>query len=437
VDEGNVLSGQCIVCLPDDHRFIDATVEQYRRVAHLHFGVVVGLVAESAGGDAEHRAAIGSGRMPAGARMVVQRQNLTLDYLLADDAATEVILSHPSVRNNVEAHRRAGINLASLSLEGLRRSGSADRAHAAPYPRLHALLNAIGDAPVEVDEAGDWYFRLAGDDGTVRRLRLDEIPLPETTPPAGGEEGPIDASSASVSDTLRGVSWWRPWRRGSADDVNESESDSAGLRLRLVRPSESGDVDRLLRLAGVELGPHLADAIEDGSVSSALVRAAASGQEELLRVVKAAVDTGDPTAATAALSTVVVAEAPDHALVGAALALPPLDLFARSANPDLPLLRAMVGATAVVNIKGVAAQESARGAGIGSALIRSCTERYLPLGYFLVYGFRTGSGLGTYFPRLGFKVLGPGQSLPLKALGLPIHVRPELGEQLFTLIHVS
>jgi hypothetical protein len=116
--EGNVLSGHCIVCLPDDHRFIDATVEQYRRVAHLHFGVVVGLVAESAGGDTEQRAAIGSGRMPAGARMVVQRQNLTLDYLLADDAATEVILSHPPVRNNVEAHRQAGINLASLSLRG-------------------------------------------------------------------------------------------------------------------------------------------------------------------------------------------------------------------------------------------------------------------------------------------------------------------------------
>src|SRR6266851_7975303 len=121
-------------------------------------------------------------------------------------------------------------------------------------------------------------------------------PVPQTTPPAAGEEGPIDTSSAPVSDTLRGVSGWRPWRRGSADDVNESESDSAGLRLRLARPGESGDVDRLLRLAGVELGPHLADAMEDGSISSALVRAAASGQEELLRVVKADVDTGDPTA---------------------------------------------------------------------------------------------------------------------------------------------
>ena len=98
----------------------------------------------------------------------------------------------------------------------------------------------------------------------------------------------------------------------------------------------------------------------------------------------------------------------------------------------------MVGATAVVKIKGVAVQESARGAGIGSALIRSCTERYFPLGYFLVYGqFRTGSGLETYFPRLGFEVLGPGQGLPLQALGLPIHIRPELGEQLFTLIHLS
>jgi GNAT superfamily N-acetyltransferase len=252
---------------------------------------------------------------------------------------------------------------------------------------------------------GTWYFKLAGDDGTVRRLRLDEIPLPETTPPAAGEEGPIDASSAPVSDTLRGVSGWRPWRRGSADDA---------------RPGESGDVDRLLRLAGIELTPHLANAIEDGSVSSALVRAAASGQEELLRVLKAAVDSGDPTAPTADFNTVVVAEAPDHALVGAALALPPLDLFARSANPDLPLLRAMVGATAVVNIKGVAVEEAARGAGIGSALIRSCTQRYFPPGYFLAYGqFRTGSGLETYFPRLGFEVLGPGQASPSRPLVCP------------------
>jgi hypothetical protein len=86
----------------------------------------------------------------------------------------------------------------------------------------------------------------------------------------------------------------------------------------------------------------------------------------------------------------------------------------------------------------VAVETTARGAGIGSRLIRSCTERYFSLGYFLAYGqFRTGSGLETYFPRLGFDVLPPGQGLPLDAIGLPVHIRPEMGEQLFTLIRLS
>ncbi|MYX36998.1 MULTISPECIES: hypothetical protein [unclassified Streptomyces] len=58
------------------------------------------------------------------------------------------------------------------------------RAMQAPYPRLRALLRAVGDAPYEADEARDVRFRLPDAQGKERWLRLDEIPLPPTTPAA-------------------------------------------------------------------------------------------------------------------------------------------------------------------------------------------------------------------------------------------------------------
>ena len=210
--DGDVLDGHCIVYLPDDQRFIDATVEQYRHLSHLRFGIVVGRIAGYLGGGTGTGSDVAGGRLPAGARMVVQRGDVTLEYILADDAATALIVSHSCVADNVEGHRRAGINLASLAIETLRRTGSLARARTAPYPRLHALLEAIGDAPAEADEAGDWFFSLTGDDGNLRRLPLDEIPLLKRTPPAADEKGSIGASSMSLIGQ-RGKVGWRPWRR--------------------------------------------------------------------------------------------------------------------------------------------------------------------------------------------------------------------------------
>ncbi|WP_327419822.1 hypothetical protein OG763_00635 [Streptomyces sp. NBC_01230] len=54
----------------------------------------------------------------------------------------------------------------------------------APYPRLRALLRAVGDAPFEADEAGDVRFLLPDLGGQGPWLRLDEIPLPPSVPAA-------------------------------------------------------------------------------------------------------------------------------------------------------------------------------------------------------------------------------------------------------------
>jgi hypothetical protein len=58
------------------------------------------------------------------------------------------------------------------------------------------------------------------------------------------------------------------------------------------------------------------------------------------------------------------------------------------------------------NLLGV--DENARGIGIG-AVVTHCTDLYFELGYRLAFGqIRLGSGLETYYPKLGFKVLAEG-----------------------------
>jgi hypothetical protein len=76
------------------------------------------------------------------------------------------------------------VNVASLTLAALRGEGVRDRAMQARYPRLRALLRAVGDAPYEADAAGDVRFRPPDQNGGERWLRLDEIPLPPGTPAA-------------------------------------------------------------------------------------------------------------------------------------------------------------------------------------------------------------------------------------------------------------
>jgi GNAT superfamily N-acetyltransferase len=430
--EGNVLDGHCILYLSDDRRFIDATVEQYRRLAHFRFGPIVGRAGPSDDGPRGQDAILDGGKLPAGLRLLVQRESVSVQYLVADDWATELIVAHPSVTENIEAHRRAGINLASLTLDILRRAGSIARARAAPYPRLHALLDALGEAPFDHDEAGDCRFSLVDEEGTLHQLRLDEIPLPKATPPPVGEQGSMDVSSSSVT-AQRGIAGWRPWRPAATERLRPVGSERARPQLRPARSGEAGKVNRLLKLAGVELNPYLVEGIGDGSLSSALIRAAESGKEEVLRELVVAARAGDPNLAMAGLATVVVAEDARGVPVGAAVALPPFRVFADAANAGLSPPRALVGLAGVAKIKGVAVAKDARGAGIGSALVGHCTRRYLSLGYFLVYGqLRTGSGLETYYPRLGFEVLAASEAISLDALSLPMQIKPEPGEQLFT-----
>ncbi|GAA5216075.1 hypothetical protein GCM10023323_67670 [Streptomyces thinghirensis] len=84
---------------------------------------------------------------------------LVLTYTVAGPEALASIVEHPEAIAHADGHRRTGVNTASLTLAALRAEGVRDRAIQAPHPRLHALLQAVGDAPYESDQAQDVRFR--------------------------------------------------------------------------------------------------------------------------------------------------------------------------------------------------------------------------------------------------------------------------------------
>lgn len=173
---GTSWNGHCVLVLPDSERFVDATVEQFDEVREIGMGPMVGKVALSMDGD-------GSLMQP-GAQVVLRRGDLLLTYTAAGPEAVASIVERPEAVAHADGHRRTGVNVASFALVALRGEGVRGRAMQAPYPRLRALLRAVGDAPYEADEAGDVRFCLPDQDGRERWLLLDEIPLPLSVPAA-------------------------------------------------------------------------------------------------------------------------------------------------------------------------------------------------------------------------------------------------------------
>jgi hypothetical protein len=114
-----------------------------------------------------------------GSHIGVRRNDLTLLYTVVSEQYTRIAEQSPLANQHAASYRKAGINLASHALTLLRLPDVLDRVRQAPYPKLQALLDAIGDAPVAPDDAGDFYVTLPGPDSVELSTRLDEIRLPD------------------------------------------------------------------------------------------------------------------------------------------------------------------------------------------------------------------------------------------------------------------
>ncbi|MBQ0967527.1 hypothetical protein KBY91_31970 [Streptomyces sp. RK23] len=173
---GTSWNGHCALVLPDSERLVDPTIEQFDEVRKVGMGPMVGKVAMSTRDD--------DSLVEPGAQVMLQRGDLVLTYTVAGPEALPSVVEHPEAIAHADGYWRTGVNTASLTLAALRAESVRDRAMQAPHPRLHALLQAVGDTPYESDEAQDVRFRLPDQCGREQWLRLDEIPLPPSTPAA-------------------------------------------------------------------------------------------------------------------------------------------------------------------------------------------------------------------------------------------------------------
>jgi hypothetical protein len=239
--DGETFFGHCVLWLPGSRRFVDATVEQYPEIRRYKLGPIVGRTAAVGGGPAA-QAAIDRGELPPGTHIGVQRNDMLLLYTAVHEDFRDVVTTAPVVRDNIELARRAGINLASHALALWRLPEVVDRIRQAPCPRLHTLLDAIGNAEASVDENGDFRFALASADGHVTNQRLDDIAVPDTAYMSGSLQ-PLDSSVGRLATSLNS-----PGVQEILDSVNtqaravltfDSAMGSASLPVVLFEPLQA------------------------------------------------------------------------------------------------------------------------------------------------------------------------------------------------------
>jgi hypothetical protein len=171
--EDGLLHGHTVVWLPGLGHLVDVTAEQFAPIAELDQGPLI-LADSSLPGAAAYGAP---------ERVESQRTNLLLTYTFTPPETTAALLDHPQVRADATQYRRRGLNVASASVALLAEVLSPQRADAIPHPRAAALVHAARDLPEHRTPSGDRRFVLTDPDGAESIARLDQIPLPEDTPP--------------------------------------------------------------------------------------------------------------------------------------------------------------------------------------------------------------------------------------------------------------
>ncbi|MEV4212542.1 GNAT family N-acetyltransferase [Micromonospora sp. NPDC049662] len=220
----------------------------------------------------------------------------------------------------------------------------------------------------------------------------------------------------------------------TADRLLRGWSGPGGTRIRLAAPGDSPGVAELLLLAdGMGLDPAVEQGINAGTVASTLLTGLRQGTSEMLRPIAEAAAAGRPDEAMPGLVMVLVAEGSDGRLQGVLQAVPPGNVLSEAHAAGVPLPLALVAATKTAKIQGLAVAEHARGQGLGETLLRRAVRTYFQLGWLLAYGqFSAGSGLEDYYTRQGFTVLPAGEGIDLDRISVPVVIRHEPGERLFT-----
>lgn len=165
--ETRVFAGHCVLWLPQLQRLVDPTIQQFPELSREN-GPFIGRIGAAS-------QTLPSGELPVGADIPVSRNGTQIMYTVA--GAEVLILGSEAARQAELLNPKSAANLTGWTLSIMATPEIAPRIRAAPFPRIHALIDAIDGAKVDAGPAG-YRFLLHGPDGEVTPTWVDDITLP-------------------------------------------------------------------------------------------------------------------------------------------------------------------------------------------------------------------------------------------------------------------
>lgn len=218
---------------------------------------------------------------------------------------------------------------------------------------------------------------------------------------------------------------------------------ASGARIRQATAADVDAIATVAELAQVPFEEPFRAALLDGSAGAGLRLGLRDGPEAYLRYMGEQFDAHqhNPMVVYLQAALMLVAEQTDHGVVGGLMAYPPIvvaDKMARTLHrAGFPAhecyKHVLITGIALTRIKALGVIEHARGAHLGTALLRHCREVYFACNYETIYGMMPDTpGLESFYQRAGFDVLTVGAPLDLWVLfGRNALISPGPGERIF------
>lgn len=216
------------------------------------------------------------------------------------------------------------------------------------------------------------------------------------------------------------------------------------VRIRLATAADIDALGAATAMAQVPFEQMLREAIEDGSACAGLRAGVRGGHEAYMRYMAERFTAHQYTnlmSAYVEAALVLVAEHRDQGVLGGLMAYPPLNvaeqvidaLRAAGASQRERFKMLMAVGMFLTRIKALAVAEHARGAHIGSSLLKWCRLVYFQCHYQTIYGVMPSTpGLDQFYRRAGFTVQDDNEPLDLSLMfGFSTQISPANGERIF------
>jgi hypothetical protein len=147
-------NGHAVLVVPEAGRFLDPTLQQYAEAPDTE-AATVPLIVKLDGANWGTAA------------LEVARSDHRVRYHPVPEHLRDA-WRNTRITVNEDTYRWAGANLAANVFDMLRSEFFRDKTLASPYPRLHRLVQALGEATTIADRQGGYRFRPAGAAAEVR-----------------------------------------------------------------------------------------------------------------------------------------------------------------------------------------------------------------------------------------------------------------------------